>query len=279
MPVDSDVRPKLKAPPGTCDTHIHIYDSRFPKAATAKILAPDALVPDYKKMAARLGIARTVVVQPSAYGTDNRCTLEAVAALGANARAVVTVDDSVTDAELERLTAAGARGLRFFMLSGAPLPLGILETMAARVAPFGWHIVFQIDGRDYADHEALLRRLAAPVIIDHTGKFLEPVTPDHPGFRTVLRLLDTGRFYVKFAAPYETSKVGPPHYDDVGHLARALAKAAPERTLWASNWPHPSGGARTPDDAWMLDMLLDWIPDDAARRLTLVDNPARLYGF
>ena len=279
MPVDSHTRPKLKAPPGTCDTHIHIYDNRFPKAPTAKILAPDALVPAYKKMAARLGIERTVVVQPSAYGTDNRCTLEAVAALGPNARAVVTVDQTATDAELDRLTQLGARGLRFFMLAGAPLPLEILETMAARVATFGWHIVFQIDGRDYADYEPLLKRISAPVIIDHVGKFLEPVPLDHAGVRTVLRLLDTGRFYIKLAAPYETSKVGPPNYDDVGRLAKALARAAPERTLWASNWPHPSGGAQTPDDAWMLDMLLDWIPDETACRQALVDNPARLYDF
>jgi len=279
MPVDSDTRPRLKAPPGTCDTHIHIYDSRFPKAPTAKILAPDALVPAYKKMAARLGIERTVVVQPSAYGIDNRCTLEAVATLGPNARAVVTVDQTVTDAELVRLTKLGARGVRFFMLAGAPLPLAILETMAARVAAFGWHIVFQIDGRDYAEYEPLLKRISAPVIIDHVGKFLEPVPLDHAGVRAVLRLLDTGRFYIKLAAPYETSKVGPPNYDDVGRLAKALAKAAPERTLWASNWPHPSGGAQTPDDAWMLDMLLDWIPDATARRQALVDNPARLYGF
>ncbi|MGB7258652.1 MAG: amidohydrolase family protein [Pseudolabrys sp.] len=271
--------PRLKAPAGTCDTHVHIYDRRYPKAPTAKILAPDALVPDYRKVTARLGIERTVVVQPSAYGTDNRCTLEAVAALGPNARCVVTVDQTVTDAELDRLTKLGARGLRFFMLAGAPLPLDILETMAARVAPFGWHIVFQIDGRDYADHEVLLKRLAAPVVIDHVGKFLEPVTTDHPGFRTLLRLLDTGRFYIKLAAPYETSKAGPPYYEDVGVLAKALVKAAPERTLWATNWPHPTPGIVKPDDAWMLDMLLDWVPDAAARKKVLVDNPAKLYGF
>jgi len=265
MTAIQQAEPRLKAPAGTCDTHIHIYDSRYPKAPTAKILAPDALVSDYRKVTARLGIERTVVVQPSAYGTDNRCTLEAVAALGPNARAVVTVDQSVTDAELDRLTGLGARGLRFFMLAGAPLPLDILETMAARVAPFGWHIVFQIDGRDYADYEALLKRLAAPVVIDHVGKFLEPVTTDHPGFRTLLRLLDTGRFYIKLAAPYETSKIGPPNYDDVGTLAKTLAKAAPERTLWATNWPHPTPGISKPDDAWMLDMLLNWVPDEAAR--------------
>jgi D-galactarolactone isomerase len=92
-------------------------------------------------------------------------------------------------------------------------------------------------------------------------------------------LLDGGRTWVKLSAPYEVSKVGPPNYDDVGKLAKALAKQAPERMLWATNWPHPTPGVTVPDDAWMLDMLLDWIPDEAARNKALVDNPAQLYGF
>ena len=279
MPTSSETKPKLKAPPGTTDTHIHFYDHRFPTAKTAVVKPADALVPDYMTMRKRLGIERTVIVQPSAYGADNRCTMEAVAAIGPSARAVVVVEPDVSDAELERLTKLGARGIRFFMLAGAPLPWEILETMAARVAPFGWHVVFQMDGRDLADREAMLMRFPTKVIIDHTGKFLEPVDVDHAGFRTLLRLVDTGRFWVKLAAPYETSKVGPPHYDDVGRLAKVAAKAAPERMLWATNWPHPTPGIVKPDNAWMLDMLLDWIPDEAARRKALVDNPAELYGF
>ena len=278
MPV-SESKPRLKAPAGTCDTHIHIYDQRFPVAPTAKILAPDALVPDYMRMRERLGIERTVIVQPSAYGADNRCTMEAVATIGPSARAVVVVGPDISDAELERLTKLGARGIRFFMLAGAPLPIESLETMAARVAPFGWHVVFQMDGRDLAERVALLKRLACNVVIDHTGKFLEPVPLDHPGFRALMRLIDHGRAWLKLAAPYETSKVGPPHYDDVGTLAKAAAKEAPERMLWATNWPHPTPGIVKPDDAWMLDMLLDWIPDESARHTALVDNPAELYGF
>lgn len=277
--MSSQTRPQLKAPPSTCDTHIHIYDHRYPKAPTAKILAPDASVADYLNVRARLGIERTVVVQPSAYGKDNRCTLAAMAAIGLSARGVAVVDDTVSDAELDRLTKLGIRGIRFFMLAGAPLPLEILETMSARVAPFGWHVVFQMDGRDLAGQEALLGRLTSALVIDHVGKFLEPVAPDHPGFRALLRLLERGRTWVKLAAPYETSKRGPPYYDDVGVLAKALAKAAPDRMLWATNWPHPTPGVQKPDDAWMLDMLLDWIPDEAGRRKALVDNPAQLYGF
>jgi len=138
----SDSRPQLKAPRGACDTHMHIYDHRFPKAPTAKIDPPDASLADYLAMRTRLGIDRTVVVQPSVYGKDNSCLLEVMAAIGPSARGVVVVDETVSDTELDRLTKLGIRGVRFFMLAGAPLPIEILETMAARVAPFGWHVQF-----------------------------------------------------------------------------------------------------------------------------------------
>jgi D-galactarolactone isomerase len=158
------------------------------------------------------------------------------------------------------------------------LPLETLETMAARVAGFGWHVQMQLDGRDLEQYEKMFARLPVPVVIDHNGKFLEPVATDHPGFQALLRLLDGGNTWVKLSAPYETSKTGPPHYDDVSVLARALVAAAPDRCVWASNWPHP-GISPVPDTALMLDLLLEWADDDATRHRILVDNPARLYGF
>lgn len=273
--------PRLKAPAGTTDTHIHIYDRRFPMAPTAKMYPPEASVAEYRAMADALGIARTVVVQPTTYGTDNRCTLESIAALGLDrARGVAVVDTGVTDAELDRLTRAGIRGIRFFMLPGGALPWESLDELAARVQPFGWHAVVQFDGRDFLKHEAAVRRLPGTLIVDHVGKFLEPVPVEDANFQALLRLVGEGRTYVKLAAPYETSKLGPPTYDDVGALAKALVRAAPERMLWASNFPHPSAPAdNKPDDALLLDMLLDWVPDEATRRKILADNPARLYGF
>lgn len=273
--------PRLKAPAGTTDTHIHIYDRRFPMAPTAKMYPPEASVAAYRAMADSLGIARTVVVQPTTYGTDNRCTLESIAALGLDrARGVAVVDTGVTDAELDRLTRAGIRGIRFFMLPGGALPWEALDELAARVQPFGWHAVVQFDGRDFLKHEVAVRRLPGTLIVDHVGKFLEPVPVADANFQALLRLVGEGRTYVKLAAPYETSKLGPPTYDDVGALAKALVRAASERMLWASNFPHPSAPAdNKPDDALLLDMLLDWVPDEATRRKILVDNPARLYGF
>jgi hypothetical protein len=155
-----------------------------------------------------------------------------------------------------------------------------MHEVMARVHPFGWFASVQLDGRELPRWEGEIRRLPGRFVIDHTGKFLEPVETSSEPFKSLLRLVDTGRCWVRLAAPYETSKTGAPGYEDVSRLARALVAHAPERALWASNWPHPSEPMdRKPDDADMLDLLLDWAPDEATRRKILVDNPASLYGF
>ena len=155
-----------------------------------------------------------------------------------------------------------------------------MDETIARVRPFGWHPVVQLAGRELPERAAQLGRIQGDYVIDHTGKFLEVVPPDHPAFKALLGLVARGNCYVKLAAFYETSKTGKPDYADVGRLARALIEAAPDRMLWASNWPHPSAqGDRYPDDARLLDLLLDWAPDAAVRRKILVENPARLYGW
>lgn len=270
--------PKLAAPPGTCDTHMHVYGpaKRYPEAPTSRLTPPYAPLSEYRKVMARLGVARVVVVQPSSYGFDNNCTLDAVAELGDAARAVVVVGSDEREADLARLTGLGARGVRFHMFPGGVLSWNDLEPTAARVHAFGWHVQLQMDGRELPERVDLLARLPCPLVIDHTGKFLEPVGLDHPGFRALLRLVESGRVWVKLSAPYETSKSGPPRFEDVGALAGALAKAAPDRMLWATNWPHPSVQQK-PDDAMLLDVLGDWIGDEATIRRILVDNPAKLY--
>lgn len=276
----SAAAPLLRVPPRATDTHMHVVEPGYPLAASAQAVPPAAPLSAYLPVRARLGLERCVVVQPSAYGTDNACTLAAVAALGGAARGVATVDAGTGDAELARLSAGGIRGARLHMLAGGIIPWGDVEPICRRIAAHGWHAQLQLDGRQLPEHAALLARLPCTLVIDHTGKFLEPVAPSHAGFRALLRLVEAGRTYVKLSAPYETSRTGPPAYEDVGALARALVAAAPERMLWASNWPHigqPREGG--PDEAVLLDTLLDWAPREADRQLILADNPARLYGF
>jgi len=270
--------PTLKAPAGACDCHIHVFEDRFALAPTATFKPPHAPASEYRKVQAALGLQRTVVVQPTGYGVDNTCTLQAMAELGAAARAIVVIRSDTSEAELRRLHALGVRGVRYMMLAGGALPWDTLEAMAARIEPLGWHIDLQLDGRDLPHYEDRLKRLPGTLVIDHNGKFLEPVPTGHPGFQALLRLLNTGRCWVKLSAPYETSKAGPPRYDDVSVLARALVQAHPERCLWASNWPHPNANP-APSSAAMLDLLLHWTDDDATRRRILADNPAQLYGY
>lgn len=271
-------QPRLAAPPGACDCHMHVYDRRYKPAPTSPFPPPDAPVDAYRAVQRELGLSRAVVVQPNAYAFDNACTEDAILALGATARGVATIRPDIADAEIERLKRAGFRGARCFMLKGGLLSWDDVDAIAAKVARFGWHLQLQVDGHELPLHSDRIARLPTEAVIDHNGKFLEPVSPAHPSFRALLTLLDRGRCWVKLSAPYETSKSGPPAYEDVSALARALAAAHPERCVWASNWPHPNINP-SPSNAAMLDLLLDWAPDEATRRRILVDNPARLYGF
>ena len=271
-------KPRLEAPAGTCDCHMHIYDPRYPATPTWPLALPDAPVAAYREVQAALGLSRAVIVQPNGYKFDNACTEEAVGLIGNSARGIATIPANTPDAEIERLTRAGFRGARCHMLKGGYLSWDDVEKIAARVQPFGWHIQVQLDGRELPQHESLLMRVPVDVVIDHNGKFLEPVSTTHPAFAVLLRLLASGKCWVKLSAPYETSKSGPPGYADVRALARALAAAHPDRCVWASNWPHP-GITPEPSTEGMLDLMLDWTDSDATRRKILVDNPARLYRF
>lgn len=266
---------------GACDCHVHIYElSRYPLASTSTYGPPQASWEDYTAVQRRLGLTRAVLVQPTGYGFDNRCLLDALALAQGAARGIAVIPASTPLDELQRLHDAGVRGVRFMMIPGSGGVLGWdqLEALADKIAAFDWVINLQLDGRDFAQHASRLHALPCRLTIDHIGKFLEPVGVEHPGFQALLSLLAAGRTWVKVSAPYETSKVGAPLYDDVSVLAKALVDAAPARCLWASNWPHP-GRADVPDDARMLALLSHWAPDAAVRHKILVDNPEQLYGF
>ncbi|HEV7576636.1 MAG TPA: amidohydrolase family protein [Caldimonas sp.] len=264
--------------PGACDCHMHVYEDVWPLAPTATFKPPHAPASAYRDVQRELRLERTVVVQPTGYAFDNRCTLAAVAALGADARAIVVVPPDVAPAELESLHEAGARGVRYMMLPGGVLPWSGLEAAAAAIAPLGWHIDLQLDGRALPQHEATLRRLPCRLVIDHVGRFMGPVAPDSDAVAALCRLLDSGTCWIKISAPYESSRSGAPGYDDIAWIARLVAGRYPERCLWASNWPHPNQKP-APSNAAMLDWGLACIADAATQRKALVDNPAELYGF
>ena len=270
----------LKAPANACDCHMHIYDSRFPVAANATLRPPDALVEDYRMLQQRTGTTRNVVVTPSTYGTDNSCTLDAMAKIGATARGVAVVDTSVSDDELKRLAGLGIRGIRFNLVQSGATTVDMLEPLAKRVNELGWHVQIHMLGDQIVQIADLLQRLPSPIVFDHMGRIPKDVGVEHPAFRVIVGLAEKGRAWVKLSGAYMDTKVGPPTYADSTKLAQAFAKAAPERMVWGSDWPHPTEKLENkPDDAILFDLLAAWAPDDGLRQRILVDNPATLYGF
>jgi D-galactarolactone isomerase len=270
--------PKLKAPANACDCHMHIYDAKYPADPKATLKPADALVADYKLLQKRIGTSRNVVVTPSTYGTDNRVTLDAIAQIGPTARGVAVVDATVTDAELKRLNGLGIRGIRFNLVQAGATTAEMIEPLSRRVNDLGWHIQIHMKGEQIAGIEDLMLRVPSPIVFDHLGRLAQPNALDNPGFKTISKLIDKGRTWVKLSGAYQDTKVGPPTYSDTVAVARAYIKAAPERMVWASDWPHPTEKDK-PDDAVLFDLLAEWAPEEAMRTRILVQNPATLYGF
>jgi predicted TIM-barrel fold metal-dependent hydrolase len=239
----------------------------------------NASVADYQRLRRRIGTSRTVVVQPAAYGTDNRVTLDAIARLG-NARGVAVVFPDVSDAELETLHDGGVRGIRFtvFDPATAVTRIDMIEPLAQRVAGIGWHVQIHMRGDQIIANADLLRKLPSTIVFDHMGRVPLPEGTGHDAFKVVLELVDKGRTWVKLSGAYQDTKVGPPTYADATGLAQAYVRAAPERMVWGSDWPHPTEKNK-PDDALLFDLLSAWAPDAALQLRILADNPEALYGF
>ncbi|MGH8623070.1 MAG: amidohydrolase family protein [Burkholderiales bacterium] len=272
-------RPRTKAPANAADCHIHIYDPRLPQLASRSPVA-NAAVPDYRLLQKRIGTTRVVVVQPRNHATNNQVTLDAVAQLGPDARGIAVLHPTITDAELKTLDAGGIRGIRFSLgdPATAVVTLDMVEPLAKRVAALGWHVQLHMPGDLIAENADLLRRLPSTIVIDHMGRLPPAIGLAHPAHKLVLGLIEKGRTWVKLAGAYLNTQVGPPGYADATKIAQALVKAAPERLVWGSDWPHPSEKEK-PDDALLFDLLAEWAVDEKTRSRILVTNPEALYGF
>lgn len=256
---------------------MHFYDDSYPAAEGAALRPPNASVSDYAEVQDALGTYRVVVVQPTTYGLDNRCQLESMTRIGPAARGVMVIDGSVEDSTLWTYAHLGVRGARFHMLPGGAVGWDHLETVAERIASFGWHIQLQLDGHELVGRLEQLLKLPCPLVVDHVGRFMGPVEPDSEPFAALLELVDAGA-HVKLSAPYESAKDPSHEYEVVGRCVKALIERAPDQMLWASNWPHP-GQADPPSNADLISLREQWLPTPELRQQVLVNNPAALYDF
>jgi predicted TIM-barrel fold metal-dependent hydrolase len=236
-----------------------------------------ATVDDYRHMLKVLGLERAVIVQTGIFhGNDVTC--DVLKESGGQWRGIALLDGSVTSQEIARLNDAGFRGVRLNPRNVKADELKDMETIARKIAPFGWHLQFHLDARNLTTLAKRLRKLPVDIVVDHLGHMPVDAGVDHPGFQELLALLREGRAWVKLSSPNRFGDPRPP-YPNVTPYAHALIAAAPERCLWASDWPHSRFAGFMPNDGDLLDLLAMWAPDSTVRKRILVDNPARLYGF
>ena len=283
-----DGQPDFQSPPGGCDAHFHVFGParRYPYAGDLRYTPPLAPLADYLKLAARLGLSRFVFVQPSAYGRDNRCMLDAMREVGVRqCRGIVDIDENEPDAELERLNAVGVRGVRInlspvkpFESGFAPKLLPRIARLGARCAEIGWQLDFLTPGWLTAELMPTLKKLKLDFTLAHFGMFQAKDGADQPGFRQLLELARHGerRCWVKLTGVYRMSAAGG--FGDVAPMARALVEAAPDRLIWGSDYPHLSFADKV-GSVELWNLLGRWAPDETTRRRILVDNPQRLFGF
>jgi 2-pyrone-4,6-dicarboxylate lactonase len=282
---DEKLQPAFQSPAGACDTHFHVFGAldQYPVASLSRYTPPYAPLEDYLGLARKLGMEKLVFVQPSAYGTDNRCMLDAMARVDMPCLGIVDIDENMPDAEIEALHALGIRGVRINTSPVAPYDpgrvdalLGRVNTLASRLKGLGW--VLEFLGPGWLTHALMpaMRKLEMNFILCHIGMFLARDGVDQPGFRDLLKLCEGGRCWPKLTAPYRFATA--PDFADAAPLVRALAQAAQERLIWGSDYPHLSFADKV-GSVQLFNLLGEWFPDDAMRRRVLADNPQQLFGF
>jgi len=274
-------RPAFSMPGEACDSHVHVFESaaKYPSVDAPHYTLPDGSLEKLQRMTGVLGLQRFVIVQPSYYGTDNSCMLDALSAAGAGARGVAMVRENCTDEELTAMHARGVRALRLdlFLRSSWPTAeiVAYIERSVRRTRAIGWHVQFYTPGWVVRDLLPFLAALDADFVIDHMGYMLESDGLTHADFDRLIDMIGAGRGWIKLSAPYRLAKDG--NFERLKPMARAIIEAAPDRVIWGSDWPHiPEGGK---DTGTLLNLLSEWAPDAEARKRILVSNPAKLFKF
>ncbi len=291
MLLQNEPAPAFKAPQHACDSHFHVFGPKGKYAYGTGLSEPLRYEPpfapleEYLALARVMGTERMVFVQPSAYGRDNSCMLDAMAEVGQSlCRGIVDIDENIPEAELARLDSLGVRGVRINVRPIEPLTPGLGDTLnprvdrlAARCKELGWHLDFLLPDWLTVEYMPRLRKLRIPFTLAHMGMSKGKDGVTGAAFRSVLDTVrhGEGNCWVKLTGCYRTSS--QPHYEDLAPLAMALVEAASDRLIWGSDCPHLSFGDRSTIE--LFNLLLQWAPDEVARRRILVDNPAALFGF
>src|SRR6185295_11342073 len=267
-------RPKLKAPPGACDTHVHLFGpaAKYPFAPDSPYTSRDALPETLFALQDKLGLSTAVVVSPGGYGRNTAMLADVLAKHPNRLRGIALMRDDTPLAEYSRLTKLGVRGLRMMSARrGSHVP-HLNANTAARAHEHGWHVQFYPHGTDIIEYADKLLALKNPIVLDHFASIPAEGGTEQPAVAAVLRMLDTGRVWLKLSGPMRCTPSNMP-YASVTPLAQLFVKHATERMVWGSDWPDVNlDGREMPNDGDLLDLLLDWVPDAAVRNRILSQN-------
>ncbi|QBR03665.1 amidohydrolase family protein [Paraburkholderia pallida] len=274
-------RPAFAVPDLACDAHMHVFGplDRYPCVARPHYTLPDGKLASYLQLMEVLKLRRFVIVQPSFYGTDNRCMIDALKMAGSIARGVAMIEEETDAAMLDSFHKAGVRAVRLDLFARSALPTAEIQQyitrMAKRCASLGWHLQFYAPGWVVRNLIPFLADVQTDYVIDHMGYMLEEDGLTQDDFARLLDLLRDGNCWLKLSAPYRISKHRG--YDAVAPMAKGIIAAAPRKVIWGSDWPHIPDGSR--DTGELLNLLARWTDDAAVHRAILADNPARLFNF
>ncbi len=277
---DAASKPRLALPQRSCDCHAHIFGAAatYPFTVKRDYTPPPAPVSQYLAMLATLGFERSVIVQPSVYGQDNRCTLDAVGTIGLHrARAVVAVEVDSSKTTLAALRERGARGVRFMKVESDAEALDSLRSLAVKLAGLGMHIQLYVRPQVWRRVLPVLEETGVHIVLDHIAHITADLRAEAANIDALCAALDRGQTWVKLSQCRGSLSNHP--YLDTTPLAARIAAHAPERCVWGTDWPHPNSKGHMPDDGELVDLMAGWAPDAALRQRILVDNPTTLYDF
>jgi 2-pyrone-4,6-dicarboxylate lactonase len=279
-PHPSPKTPDLVLPDGACDAHCHVFGPGdvFPYSSSATYRPEDAPKEKLFALHRHLGLSRSVVVQASCHGTDNRAMVDALEAGNGNYRGIAMVERDVAGADLQALQEAGVRGVRFNFVAhlGEAADQDAVREIVAKIRPFGWHIVVHFDSHWLEGLAPFLKSLDIVTVIDHMGRIDASAGVGQQAFQLLLELMEDERFWVKVCGSERLSRSGPP-FHDAAEYGRLLVEKFPNRVLWGTDWPHPNIKANMPDDGELVDLLKIIAPTPESLKRLVVDNPTRLY--
>lgn len=271
--------PRFTPPRGSWDCHAHVFGpvTRFPFSPRRSYTPEDCTAGQYLELLDTLGIGHGVLVQGGAHGTDNQAMLAALAATPQRLRGVAVIPPGLAQGTIADMHRIGVRGVRMSTVVGGGVGFDAIEALDADVAPFGWHLMLHFGKADeLIDVEQRLKATTCAFVLDHMVRITAAEGIDSQPFRALLRLLETGRCWVKLASLYRLSGEPYPHRDMLAMIHKVVS-LRPDRVIWGSNWPHPIHRGPMPNDADLVDLIPLWLPDPAHQRMMLVDNPAALY--